>query len=525
MEQVTAKQRKSRINLQYYKKPDIHSVRRKWLVLVVAMGTLAWIVTAPIRGAGRPTDVRFFQYDRLASKGPLAQPHAMWESTCKACHIEGTPINPSHWAPSLSASTSGGNNCKTCHSGPAHHAIERAQDVPSCAECHSDHRGRDTSLLAMSDAVCTRCHGNLPEHLNPDAGSPTVAASVKAFDLAQHPEFTPAQIAAAPLTGRIKFNHAVHLTKGLTLEPGGAPFTFADLDAADQARYGWTKGQKLETPVQLDCGSCHQLDGEDFARGLEPRIRALVPPRVSGATMLPVVYENHCRACHPLRFERDDRGRQIRHGLPAPGIVDEVWRLYASEAVKTNPTLLNRSLPPRPVPGPLAPPENTAAERVVTAKTLAALKLLFDSGSGGKAQTGCVKCHDLKPGAPPLVDLKAASSMAIQPVFVRSLWLESAVFDHAAHRAIECEHCHQGVHESKDQTKLLLPRIAQCVECHGPAETREGKPLGGAGVACVECHRYHGGDQPRHGIGAAVRRGEKLSLEQFLAGGAVPQSP
>ena len=36
---------------------------------------------------------------RIASKGPLAQPHAIWDSTCEACHVSFTPINGSRWAP------------------------------------------------------------------------------------------------------------------------------------------------------------------------------------------------------------------------------------------------------------------------------------------------------------------------------------------------------------------------------------------------------------------------------------------
>jgi predicted CXXCH cytochrome family protein len=521
MARETGKQRRSRIELGYYRARDVHARRRLWLITLALLAAGVWILTAPIWGSGRLTDVRFFQQARLASKGPLARPHAMWETTCEACHVPYTPINGSQWGPSLSGRPQdGGARCKTCHAGPAHHANERIGDVPSCAHCHRDHQGRDTSLLAMNDSVCTRCHGNLAEHRLPDAGPLTLPAAVTSFDPAHHPEFTRSSGAGGPESGRIKFSHARHLVPGMPLESGGASFTFADLDTADRSRYGWTSGRGLDTPIQLECGSCHQLDGEEYARGLEPRFADLVPPRIPGATMLPVSYENHCRACHPLRFDRNVRDRQVQHARQPRELLEELDRFYASEAVKDDPALLRRFVPPQPIPGAAVPPEVDAAQKAVAEQTLRALKLLFDSASDRESQTGCVKCHDLKPGASPLVDLEDAGSLEIRPVVAGSLWYESAVFNHAAHRAMECGQCHEKVRESTDLTKELLPGIARCVQCHAPAESPGGKPRGGAGVACVECHRYHGGDHPRQGLGATDRRGAEMSLEQFLEGGA-----
>jgi hypothetical protein len=194
--------------------------------------------------------------------------------------------------------------------------------------------------------------------------------------------------------------------------------------------------------------------------------------------------------------------------------------------------LLRRIVPPRPIPGPV-PREIARVQQAVADKTLTALKKLFGPADAGAVRGsdrkpgqvgGCVQCHEWKSAAEPLVDLAAASSREIRPVVVQSLWFDSAVFNHATHRALECGHCHQGVRESKDQTQSLLPKIAQCVDCHAPAETQGGRPRGGAGVACVECHRYHGGDHRREGLGAAARRGAELSLEEFLNGRAASQS-
>src|SRR5262249_10878199 len=59
------------------------------------------------------------------------------------------------------------------------------------------------------------------------------------------------------------------------------------------------------TLVKLDCAACHQLDGQDPARkdpaqtATLPR-GAVTPARTAGTYMLPVNFEAHCKACHPL---------------------------------------------------------------------------------------------------------------------------------------------------------------------------------------------------------------------------------
>lgn len=167
---------------------------------------------------------------------------------------------------------------------------------------------------------------------------------------------------------------------------------------------------------------------------------------------------------------------------------------------------------------------NEAIER----KVLTALRLLFGSAIDEETRQehdlpmgrrGCVECHELTSESRPLIKPEDASSLEIKPVVVRSQWYESAAFNHATHRAMECAACHAGASESKDQSGLLLPDVGKCVTCHAPATTKLGNPSGGAGVSCVECHRYHNGDHPNKGIGSRARRGEvEMTLDQFLNG-------
>jgi hypothetical protein len=381
----------------------------------------------------------------------------------------------------------------------------------------------------MDDSVCTACHQDLRGHQEPGAGPLTAAAVVTRFDRDHHPEFTPPAGVPGPGARRIKFNHALHLTAGLTRENGAVPFTYGNLPATDRARYGGAKSRDLKSPVQLECRACHQLDGEEYARGYEPFPARMVPPRTPGAVMLPVTYESHCRACHPLHFDKNLPGQSVRHGVSPRELVQDLERFYGAEAIRADPALLRRFVPPRPVPGRPAPAEVTRAGQAAWDKVLSAIKLLFgtvlDEGVRKReglpaGQRGCLECHELKTPVQPLTSARAAAELQLEPVVVRSIWFERARFDHTAHRALRCETCHAGAPDSKDNQTLLLPGIAQCTGCHAPPSTRAGRSSGGAGMACTECHRYHNGDHPFQGVGAAARRGAaELSLERFLNGG------
>jgi predicted CXXCH cytochrome family protein len=531
MARETGKERQSRIDLYYYRQPDAQARWRGRLTLLALLVFGLWVALAPMPGRGLTSGLSLFQQASLASKGPLARPHATWEANCEACHIPFTPVNSSRWSPSPRAGSHAGDAaCQTCHAGPAHHASQLSRDVPSCAECHRDHRGRDVSLLAMGDSVCTSCHGDLSRHRDPGAGPIHTAESVTRFgaEPTEHPGFKLPPGVPGPDSGRIKFSHARHMASGLTLEPKGKPFTFSSLKSTvDRLRYGYTDGREND-PIQLRCESCHRLDVAGSA-GISQGTSGTAMPRSSGDSMLPVTYENDCRTCHPLAFDPGDPEREVPHGLKPGKVVDLLKQFYLAQAAKDDPALLRRFVPQQPIPGRPSNGGNVSVEEAVNDKTLVALKRLFGAAVEERVRKeqgipqgrgGCVECHELTEASLPLVNLKAASSLDIKRVVVRSLWYESAVFNHTAHRALKCESCHESVSESKDQSRPLLPNIAQCVSCHAPATTESGRPRGGAGTSCVECHRYHNGDHPAQGVGAPARRGvAETTVDQFLSGG------
>jgi hypothetical protein len=538
----TGKRRKSRIELGYYRFPDRMLRLRRWFwvsAIVVAAGGL---VFAGI--ADRPANSRSWVVvpRRIASKGPVVDHHAMWDANCDACHTEGVTINSTRWAASLSnGSAEGSAKCKNCHAGPVHHKRQRKQEEPSCAECHRDHRGRDASLLDVDNSSCTACHQNLPAHRDGDAGSIIVAKSdrkgeaVSRFDKASHPDLTDSWTLKSKDPKRIKFNHKLHLAPGLTLTGNKAKFVFGRLSAADRLRYGGADAKQTNEPIKLECASCHLPEPAERTRSADHRIADTGPPRPEGLYMAPIVYENHCAACHPLQFEEKREELFARHGILAQETLKDLRQLYTSEAAQGDPELLRQFVPPRPMPGQPSPRMKPAISQRVDEKVLGAAKLLF--GAAVEYETlrkqklpqgrrGCVECHNLKDEAAPLVSSSSLATLEIVPPLMTPVWQTHALFNHRYHRALTCVQCHDNAETSErnGEGKPLLPAIDTCVKCHTPAGGWFGAGPGGASTACVECHRYHNGDLSDLNLGATARQPAiKQQIEWFLNGGVTPK--
>ena len=364
MIEETGKRRRSRIELGYYRAPDRFSRWRGRLCLFAIVATTVWLGASAILSPDARSRIWSLEPSRLASKGPLARPHAIWDSTCAACHVSFAPINGSRWSPSpWTGQAAGGKRCTACHAGPVHHQSVRKEDVPDCAECHRDHRGRDASLLVMDDTACTRCHQNLAAHHDSRAGPLTVAGSVTSFDREHHPDLTASWAARSAGPRRIKFNHALHLAAGLTLEKDGARLTFAQLPASDRRRYGWNDRQLLNAPVQLACASCHESAVTERVQSVDRRPASAGEPRNPGAYMLPIVYENHCAACHSLQFDSDLPEARARHGLKAQEVFTELKQFYTAAAAAPIPACCGSSSRRGRFPGRLSRAQASSSSR------------------------------------------------------------------------------------------------------------------------------------------------------------------
>jgi hypothetical protein len=276
----TSKEKSARIDWGYVRRPSRLARVRGWLwllaTLLVAAPLAVVVVLAALTG-GPPVPLA-----QAAMRGPVASPHAAWESNCEVCHTPFASIRPGHAADS---------KCEACHKPEPHHPNELPASVAGCADRHRDHQGRTASLTRLADENCVRCHASLKDHwLRPSVHG--TKESVTAFaSPGGHPEFRP--VVPNKNVGRtLKFSHATHRTEGMR-----AKFTFEKIpDPAQRVRYVKLTGQAdaKEQIRPLDCKACHELES-------------------GGRLYNRVTFDAHCRALPPADV------RQFARAQTAPG--------------------------------------------------------------------------------------------------------------------------------------------------------------------------------------------------------------
>lgn len=473
----------------------------------------AWLPFAAVLAVMGAWAAQYFGHGALRyTPGPLANVHATWDDQCAVCHQSSAPLSGNNWAAALTGHTHAADDqCTTCHPGPSHHRHAKPHDVPGCATCHREHHGRQAALVRVADAFCRTCHRDLPNHRIKAGDGDAVHDVVTAFNVREHPDFWDDREKKDP--GTVAFNHKRHLSRGLSLANDAAAFTLAQIPQAFRDQYR-RPDQADAAAVQLDCMSCHTGDARDARINGQPLAglpqNAVVPVRRDGAYMQPILYERHCQGCHPLTIKRTLKSGvlagdvTVRHRMQ-PAELKEVLRGYYTElflkgSLEVSPAILKIPLPGK---DPAADAARRTAEAMIAQHVEEDTRILLSANT-------CQKCH------PSL----ARDRERIPPADIPQVWFGRAKFDHAAHRAVACVECHGEAQESQVHTDVLLPAIGTCVKCHAPPSRRGDQVSGGARFDCVECHRYHNGDHPLQGTGAAARQPanrKKLDIERFLS--------
>jgi hypothetical protein len=340
---------------------------------------------------------------------------------------------------------------------------------------------------------------------------------IKAFDELNHPKFQ----SAAKDPGKLAFNHKLHMSAGMDVKNKGDPkWTFAKMPAADWERYSNTsKKPSKDDVVQLKCISCHCLDSGDFRipnNRLEGVPASVLRPRSPGAYFLPITYENQCRPCHVLTARAVDDPLSpkivIPHRLQPCQVHDFLWGVFVNHYDRgKHKEHFQKKL------SNLKSKEKMAEENRKDIDLEKGIEFIFQK----KVETierilypekqTCRECHQytLQEGRP--------VPKAIEPTHVPEVWLQRALFNHAAHRTVACEECHSQALTSDKSENVLLPDIDTCVKCHAPGK--------GARFDCAECHRYHDGAKHRRdgaglffgALGSSQRDPKnKMSIQQFL---------
>jgi cytochrome c554/c'-like protein len=505
----SAKQRSLRVPLDHYEQPH-PLVRAKWrlsaIVGAIAAAYLAWLLFGS-RAA-----------QQQASPGQLAASHATWNDDCLACHQNFKPLRSDALLNSVSSTSNKEAHresldaaCVKCHNTPVHHAAAKADEVPNCAACHRDHNGLAADIVRPADARCLDCHRHIDQHRDGASGLAPATANVTGFGSKQtqsvsegpHPEFRSLQNDP----GNIKFNHWLHLQPGVAVTDAKHKVELADLDERWQARFAaYAKAGGL---LQLNCAACHQSDRD-------------------GKYMLPIAFEEHCRACHRLEVNAKDAAPQeVPHGMSAQRLSDFVggFLLSAEKSKQPLPATTDESGKLPLIPGRTLG-ENLAQKisQDVLAQRAAALR---------GTMTKCLECHFASPTANENV---AADIADVAPANVPAVWLRHARFDHRAHRHVECRSCHAaayafekrdkpqfinppaGTAPARDEQQVMIAGLENCASCHAPAHGSSG----GARHGCAECHLYHGGDAK---LKTAHSVSELHSLPGSSLGTPFPEAP
>jgi hypothetical protein len=462
-----------RLEVDYFERP--RGLRRaKWLASVVAFGLTGIVAVAAI---AFPSSHALFQ------AGPVSSPHAHFGARCADCHDQ--PFAAvQRLIPGRQSFSVSDARCLSCHPAGAHHPDAAAHAGPggqaaNCVTCHHEHRGG--SLTRLADASCVVCHADL----RTESGAGRFASAIRHF-ADGHPEFGAWRGGPLvdPAGDNLMFNHERHLA--LASQAGEFSGDRRPALAAELT--------KLRI---LDCSYCHQ-------------------PGPDGRQMLPIRFESHCAACHPLTvavqppgawptsFAESFTKKPLQHPSPDRGaeqVRNELLGRYLAAPVPSDPKALASVAAP-PV---LRLPGESAArfgERLAGQLARQTESQLFDRAGVGcrlchvevaredglprfaKARQGFDRWSDDMPGWP---DAARFQSTAYRDASRR--WFPRAMFDHRSHRTQQCTECHDA-RTSRKTSDLLIPKWASCVTCHhdGPQATRSD---------CLTCHTYH--DRSREG--------------------------
>jgi hypothetical protein len=456
----TTKKLAQRIDLNYFKRPTPLKRAKFWLSFLLPLLALIWI------------SWRGFSGDhRVYSSGRMSKAHAVLEKECAACHLQ--------TAGAFSAKAADAA-CLDCHDGPVHHAAQTP--TPSCATCHTEHRG-SMNIAAASNQACAECHVNLEAA----SGKSLYASHIRRFEDG-HPNFDAADKTNRD-PGTIKLNHSLH-TKPIRRAPS-EPNVQLDCSDCHRTAAGAAKSTWAYADAKYSAASVSYTDADSFrptgTSGAAPR-----NPSTGRELMAPVKFANACAACHLLTFDkRFDFG--VPHDKPEvirTFLVSTFREYIAAHAgavrVQRDP---GRDLTGKPLPPAIRilTPAQWVAERTAEAEDLLwrkTCKQCHTLTSSAKSSRGRIELSVGQGNDTDKLTSVSAELPNVAPADTTLRWMPHAKFDHAAHTGFTCVSCHAKALTSTESSDILIPGIATCKKCHAPGPEH-------AESRCFECHTYH----------------------------------
>ena len=432
----TTKSVAQRIDLNYFKRPTPFKRVRLFLVVGAPLLAVVWLAWHA-----------FARDPHVYSSGRMSGAHAVLEKQCAACHVQKA---------SEFSALAGDSACLACHDGPVHHDDQIRADVPTCATCHVEHRGR-INIVASSNISCSQCHSNLKVA----AGQLPYAAHIQSLEDG-HPEVAVKRDNFKD-PGTILLNHNVHM-KPIRRGPNGPLVQMEcwDCHRPEAAKSSWPYADANYVDAKVTYESKDVL--------LPVKAGWLWPRHSMGRAYIePVQFSTACAACHLLTFDK-------RFDVGVPHDKPEVVHIFLvkkfQEYIVAHPAEVRVVREPaRDLTGkPLLPEVRVLTPaQWVSERTADAEELLW--------RKTCKQCHALNA-------VKDSSLPHVTEARLTQRWMPHARFDHDAHRGFSCVGCHPGALASKETSDVLVPDLANCKTCHAPGPEH-------AESRCFECHTYH----------------------------------
>ncbi len=504
----------------------VDPIQRAYMILAVIGGLvcIGWLLSGwTISGS---EESRY-------SPGPVSAVHS--ELACNDCHSNG-PMRDDMFLADWHPRDVFGNppwdrrsdgKCQNCHPMASqttyqelavdnqvpvlvHSHTEDHDRVGSCASCHREHRGTDHSLVDLANATCVDCHQDLSS-CRRDPIPPSFQNEITSFE--QHPKFR--SLANDP--GTIKFNHALHTSVGVKTpdQKDSLGLRLDDLALSDQTAFqSFTDAKGL---IKLECQFCHPPADSSALSGTDYQFMQM--PN----------YENHCRACHELKYRPSPNSSVVPHGKSAGEMLDHFQSAWPIESV-TQPLESFDDW----VPG--ATPVDTWRRSSSSGQVVDELKVtqLERAKALIHVRRQCAKCHSFRDDVffnafgdlsassfPEIVTMPAHLHSDASKVF-KTIWFTHGRLNHSAHinniPGIQCIDCHSGAAAYPENDELITrPPVGSphftplidnnCLRCHREPAQVAGDSRPGP-TNCVACHTYHGGGHRQALFGLPRQEGD-----------------
>ncbi|EMI44351.1 cytochrome c3 family protein [Rhodopirellula sp. SWK7] len=534
MQSPTGKQRSQRIQIDYYRRrTGLDRWRRLCILLSLLFAgtyaiylvyfTLAASSASPLEISADSQSLGEI-LQRHFNTGPLSLSHASFESECHVCHTDFTPMDanaPSDWLPLIGVNSDVSRKhleaaCQKCHFAGNHSrdqmTAQFAAKDQNCAWCHQPHQGREFDLTRISRSRCITCHDDLTSVTN---NAPSINKAVTAFNETDHGDFTSLKTGDS---GQIRFSHDLHMMPGQVGIDSKGGMTLERLSPSDRARYASGK-QKLTDKVQLNCQSCHDIVGQQVIDGLGSNLKS-VDIELLGRSMTPINFEKHCVACHAISpgvISASEHPLRLPHAVSPTSMRTQIAAAIDGSRA-TGMSRERRDNSKKKLPPGIGEPHSNSTQWRVTDEEIAATEELV--------REQCLTCHVSESITEAAI---SASNSSTTTSMIPTRWLRRGLYDHAAHRLIDCRFCHSEAYPPSfnlqqadladdDHEKVLIAGIESCQGCHRPAHTPApsewstsptqskdativagepspaeliGKMPTWASDECILCHRYH----------------------------------